>query len=78
MTDSVTTDRLDMLPLRMLGENMLLRRYQWEELVDEMHPKSVLRGRIQMMLEAPARRKCAYAFELKKCTICQSESNCYR
>lgn len=78
MTDSVITKNLDMLPMRMLGENMLLHRYQWEELVDELHPKSLLRVRIMMLLEAAPNRRCVYGRKLSDCAVCDSETNCYR
>ena len=42
--------------LRMLGDNVQMARWQWEELHDELKPNSDLGKRIREMLRTPERR----------------------
>jgi hypothetical protein len=43
----------DMLTLRMLGDNVTFRRYQWQQLSDDLAADSELRHRIDKMLKEP-------------------------
>jgi ribosomal protein S27AE len=41
----------DELPLRMLGDNFVLQRHQWEELLDSLRVNSELAIRVAQMLQ---------------------------
>jgi len=75
---TATRNHLDMLPMRLLGENMYLTRAQWLELLDELKPESSTAGRIQELLEEPVRRQCKMGYKLSNCALCDSNTNCYR
>jgi len=71
-------NHLDILPMRMLGENVKWTRSQWLELYAELKPGTYLHERVGDLLEQPVRRKCAMGYSLKDCALCDGINNCYR